>query len=190
MAISSSILAWEIAWTEEPGRLQSTGLRKGCTWLSSQTTTTAAVIFSWTGSWHCPSRKPNLKFLLLAPDSESTLFVFRLFLPQLLFHSFSNCPRFLLLFSPILMRLEDWWFSSETEEESGSSDQPSACCLCINLLSVQFFSLLFWSIIVGWLNPFAHLENKSLSSASSSLTNTCLSKMYANTDVSFSALQV
>ena len=50
MAIYSSILAWEIAWTEEPGGLQFTGLRKGWTRLSDQTTTTTAVIFSWTGS--------------------------------------------------------------------------------------------------------------------------------------------
>ena len=28
MAIRSSILAWEIPWTEEPGRLQSMGSRK------------------------------------------------------------------------------------------------------------------------------------------------------------------
>ena len=28
MAAHSSILAWEIAWTEEPGRLQSMGLQK------------------------------------------------------------------------------------------------------------------------------------------------------------------
>ena len=28
MAIHSSILAWEILWTEEPGRLQSTGLQE------------------------------------------------------------------------------------------------------------------------------------------------------------------
>ena len=28
MAIHSSILAWEIQWTEEPGRLQSMGLRR------------------------------------------------------------------------------------------------------------------------------------------------------------------
>ena len=27
MAIHSSIVAWEISWTEEPGRLQSTGLQ-------------------------------------------------------------------------------------------------------------------------------------------------------------------
>ena len=36
MAIHSSILAWEISWTEEPGRLQSTGSQRvrldwGCT---------------------------------------------------------------------------------------------------------------------------------------------------------------
>ena len=34
MAVYSSILAWEIAWTEEPGGLQSTGLQKGCIQLS------------------------------------------------------------------------------------------------------------------------------------------------------------
>ena len=28
MAIHSSILTWEIPWTEDPGRLQSTGLQK------------------------------------------------------------------------------------------------------------------------------------------------------------------
>ena len=28
MATHSSILAWEILWTEEPGRLQSMGLQK------------------------------------------------------------------------------------------------------------------------------------------------------------------
>ena len=28
MATHSSILAWEIPWTEEPGRLQSTGLER------------------------------------------------------------------------------------------------------------------------------------------------------------------
>ena len=29
MATHSSILAWEIPWTEEPGGLQSTGLQRG-----------------------------------------------------------------------------------------------------------------------------------------------------------------
>ena len=29
MATHSSILAWEIPWTEEPGRIQSMGLQKG-----------------------------------------------------------------------------------------------------------------------------------------------------------------
>jgi len=28
MATHSSVLAWEIPWTEEPGRLQSTGLQR------------------------------------------------------------------------------------------------------------------------------------------------------------------
>ena len=38
MATHSSILAWEIPWTEEPGRLQSMGSQKSWTWLSTQHT--------------------------------------------------------------------------------------------------------------------------------------------------------
>ena len=34
MATHASILAWEIPWTEEPGRLQSMGLQKNLTGLS------------------------------------------------------------------------------------------------------------------------------------------------------------
>ena len=33
MATHSSMLAWEIPWTEEPGELQSTGLQKSRTGL-------------------------------------------------------------------------------------------------------------------------------------------------------------
>ena len=33
-ATHSSILGWEIPWTEEPGGLQSMGLQKSQTWLS------------------------------------------------------------------------------------------------------------------------------------------------------------
>ena len=39
MATHSRILSWEIPWTEEPGRLQSTELQKSRTWLSNKTTT-------------------------------------------------------------------------------------------------------------------------------------------------------
>ena len=35
MAAHSSILAWDIPWTEEPGRLQSMGLQKSQTQLSN-----------------------------------------------------------------------------------------------------------------------------------------------------------
>ena len=38
MATHSSLLAWEISWTEEPGGLQSIGLRKSRTRLSVQIT--------------------------------------------------------------------------------------------------------------------------------------------------------
>ena len=39
MAIHSSILAWKIPWTEEPGGLQPIGFQKSRTQLSNQTTT-------------------------------------------------------------------------------------------------------------------------------------------------------
>ena len=39
MAPHSSNLAWKIPWTEEPGRLQSTGVVKSWTWLSDFTFT-------------------------------------------------------------------------------------------------------------------------------------------------------
>ena len=38
MATHSSILAWSIPWTEEPGELQSMGSQKSWTRLSDQTT--------------------------------------------------------------------------------------------------------------------------------------------------------
>ena len=37
MATHSSVLAWEISWAEEPGGLQSTGLRKRQTGLIDST---------------------------------------------------------------------------------------------------------------------------------------------------------
>ena len=43
MAIHSSILAWEIPWTEEPDRLQSVGLQKSRTRLTNWPTTTESV---------------------------------------------------------------------------------------------------------------------------------------------------
>lgn len=106
-----------------------------------------------------------------------------LFLPQLLSHSLSNCPRFLLLFSPILMGLEDWWFCSETEEESGSADQPSAGCHCTKLLSSLLFPWLSW--FIGAARPvlLAYLQNKHLPFASFILTNTYLPKIDLNTGV-------
>ena len=41
MAIHSSILAWEIPWTEEPGRLRSMGSKKSQLRLGSQATAAA-----------------------------------------------------------------------------------------------------------------------------------------------------
>ena len=45
MATHSSILAWEIPWTEEPGRLQSIGSQKSQTWQSNKTITTLLIYY-------------------------------------------------------------------------------------------------------------------------------------------------
>ena len=45
MATHSSIPAWEIPWTEEPGGLQTTGSQKSRTRLSEYTTTATKYIF-------------------------------------------------------------------------------------------------------------------------------------------------
>ena len=42
----SSILTWEMAWTEKPGGLQSMGLQKSQVQLSNQTTKTTASILT------------------------------------------------------------------------------------------------------------------------------------------------
>ena len=43
MATHSSILAWEIPWIEQPGRLQSTGFQKSWRQFSNQTTATTYI---------------------------------------------------------------------------------------------------------------------------------------------------
>ena len=45
MSTHSSILAWEIPWTEEPGGLKSMGLQKSQTQVSDLTTTTYIYVF-------------------------------------------------------------------------------------------------------------------------------------------------
>ena len=48
MATHSSVLAWEIPWTEEPGRLQPwLGSQKSWTRLSAITTYNLLVLFLW-----------------------------------------------------------------------------------------------------------------------------------------------
>ena len=56
MAIHSSILAWRIPWTEEPGRLQSTGSQRvGHDWATSP---------SPSDSWSCLHRLWDLELIL------------------------------------------------------------------------------------------------------------------------------
>ena len=47
MSTRSSILAWEIPWTEEPGGLQSMGLRKSRTGMSNKQQQTETVGFKY-----------------------------------------------------------------------------------------------------------------------------------------------
>ena len=49
MATHSSIFAWEIPWTEEPGRLQSTGLQRVRHDLATKQQTTSYL----SSSFHC-----------------------------------------------------------------------------------------------------------------------------------------
>ena len=51
MATHSSILAWEIPWSEKPGRLQSMGSPKSQTWVSGWTTTKAT--YEWEPHLSC-----------------------------------------------------------------------------------------------------------------------------------------
>ena len=50
MATHSSILAWEIPWTEEPGGLQSMGSQKNRTRLGGSTTIN---VRSYSGACYC-----------------------------------------------------------------------------------------------------------------------------------------
>lgn len=112
---------------------------------------TRVVILFWTWSWHCPSRKPNLKFLLLTSDSQSTLFCLSLSC------SFLNCflsPPLIALIScyfssPFLMGLEDRCFSVEPRKKVWFCYQPSASCLCVKLRSYLLFTQLFWFTGMG-----------------------------------------
>ena len=53
MATHSSILAWKIPWTEEPGRLQSMGSQKvGDDWVTSL----SLSLTQWTWVWACSRR--------------------------------------------------------------------------------------------------------------------------------------
>ena len=47
MATHSSILAWKIPWTEEPGRLQSVESQKSWTRLGDQATTISTTLDGW-----------------------------------------------------------------------------------------------------------------------------------------------
>ena len=63
MALYSSIVAWEITWTEEPGGLQSTGLKSRTQWSHQPTTAEGLPMGPW----------PDRVAVLLRRDSRSSL---------------------------------------------------------------------------------------------------------------------
>ena len=66
MAAHSSILGWEIPWTEEPGGLQSIGSQKSQTQLSNWTTAEVSI--------HAVLSPGLLNLLVLLVESESLYF--------------------------------------------------------------------------------------------------------------------
>ena len=90
-ATHSSILAWRIPWTEEPGRLQSTGSQRVRHDWTAFTTASASYITSLTvlvvGLWFpCPpSSHASLQLLFLAAASMFLLVAHLIALP-LIFH--------------------------------------------------------------------------------------------------------
>ena len=94
MAIHSSILAWRIPWTEDPGGLQSMGPQKvGHNWATEHTHTIAlqyCVGFCWTTTWigHkciCVLSLLNLPPALSLPHQVLTSSFLRPFAPPLTF---------------------------------------------------------------------------------------------------------
>ena len=64
-ANGSSILAWKILWTEEPGGLQSTGLQRvGCNWIQRLT-----PIKHWTTDFFCNNESFYVFYSLLPPNN-------------------------------------------------------------------------------------------------------------------------
>ena len=66
MATHSSILAWRIPWTEEPGGLQSMGSQKSQTWLSNFT----FYLNKSEGTQPHPSTENWIKHLLAESEEE------------------------------------------------------------------------------------------------------------------------
>ena len=70
MATHSSILAWEIPWTEEPGRLQSMGsLRGRHDWAAKRKMRIMPIVF--TCQFHCHAGEDSWESLVLQGDQSS-----------------------------------------------------------------------------------------------------------------------
>ena len=78
MATHRSILAWEIPWTEEPGGLQSMGLQKSLTWLSTEKAmATHSSTLAWKIPWmEKPGRLQSMGSLWVGHDWATSLSLF------------------------------------------------------------------------------------------------------------------
>ena len=70
MTTHSSILAWEMLWTEEPGGLQSTGAQKSRSWLGNKTTTTLTKFTIQASA--VPVTEKSAEWILIGTDAAET----------------------------------------------------------------------------------------------------------------------
>ena len=71
MATYSSILACDVSWTEEPGKLQSMGLQRSRTRLSDWTTTIHSLAASALGTKSRPSLGEQEKIVLISSQENA-----------------------------------------------------------------------------------------------------------------------
>ena len=74
MTPHSSILVWEIQWTEEPGRLQSVGLQKSQIQLSDYTTTIYSIFNQCSKDYSTDTSGEFCDFLYLDSDPSSNTY--------------------------------------------------------------------------------------------------------------------
>ena len=157
MATHSSILAWEIPWTEEPGRLQSMGSLIGHDYATEHTHShnSFSLWLSLVKSW----LQQNELFYLLCRTSFD--------LDQAWYYQLSSCrPRnacqvkAVLPLKPLLC-----WVLCKTSTEYGLWSQISWCSLGLVFLDLLLFSFLLdfdIYVFVQFLAPYSLIIQMAL----------------------------